>query len=116
MATPKRVLRAIEKRDGKVCVWHGLSCGEDVLVPQHRQGGMGGSRFKHRLSNVLWLCSHINGLIEDNADAADDARKLGIKVPFWDDTTEVPVTYPDGIKYLLDDFGGRRAEHETGNE
>lgn len=118
MATPKRVLSAIEKRDGgRVCAWPDHHpCDPETVVPQHRQGGMGGGNSKHRLSNVIWLCSRINGLIEDKSDWAEVARKFGVKVKLGQDTTQIKVTYPDGITYLLDDNGGRHAEHETGNE
>ena len=105
--TPKALLRDLEKRDGKECVWHGESCGTDVLVPQHRQGGMGGSKKKHRLSNVLWLCALTNGLIEADADLAEEARVRGIKISLHADPTVIPVLYPDGKRYYLDDFGGR---------
>lgn len=104
--TPKAVLRKIEARDGKVCAWHGESCGTDTLVPQHRMGGMGGSKTKHRLSNVIWLCSRTNGDIESDADLAKEARRRGIKVGFWADTTAVPVIYSDGEPRWLDDDGG----------
>lgn len=110
MTTPTRVLRALEKRDGKECAWHGVRCGEDTLVPQHRMGGMGGSKTKHRLSNVIWLCSQMNGDIEDDAELAEEARERGIKVAFWDDTTMVPVVYSDGTVWWLDDEGGRRGQ------
>lgn len=113
MATPKRVLRAIEKRDGHECVWHGELCGTDVLVPQHRQGGMGGSKTKHRLSNVIWLCSRMNGDIESDADLAEVARFRGIKVAFWEDPASVPVLYPDGKWWVLDDHGGKEPQDEV---
>lgn len=105
--TPKAALKQLEERDGHECSWHGLSCGTDVLVPQHRQGGMGGSKTKHRMSNLVWLCSLINGLIESDAGLAEEARRRGIKVPFWDATTSVPVLYADGRMFYLDDDGGR---------
>lgn len=101
--TPKPVLRAIEARDGHVCVWHGESCGTDTLVPQHRQGGMGGRRDKHRLSNVVWLCSLTNGEIESNPVMADEARVRGIKISLHADPATIPVRYPDGVFYLNDD-------------
>lgn len=71
---------------------------------------MGGSKTKHRASNLLWLCSLTNGLIESDADLGQEARERGIKVPFWADTTITPVLYPDGRWYLLDDIGGKE-EH-----
>lgn len=106
MSTPKHVLRAITERDGHECAWHGESCGTDTLVPQHRQGGMGGSKLKHRLSNVVWLCSLQNGLIESDADEAAEARRRGIKISQHDDPRMIPVEYPDG-KYWITDDGPR---------
>lgn len=106
MITPKPVLRAMTARDGHECAWHGESCGTDTLVPQHRQGGMGGSKLKHRLSNVVWLDSLTNGLIESDPDMAAEARRRGIKISQHDDPRTVPVTYPDGTYWLTDD--GRR--------
>ena len=106
MSTPKSALRKLEKRDGKECAWHGERCGTDTLVPQHRMGGIGGSKTKHRLSNVIWLCSRTNGDIEADADLAKEARRRGIKVGFWADTTAVPVIYSDGEPRWLDDDGG----------
>lgn len=105
--TPKAVLRALEKRDGHECAWHGESCGTDTLVPQHRAGGMGGRRDKHRLSNVIWLCSLTNGLIESDPALADEARSRGIKISMHADPTTTPVRYPDGRLFYLDDEGGR---------
>lgn len=109
-ATPRRVLRAIEARDGHVCAWHGESCGTDTLVPQHRQGGMGGSRTKHRLSNVIWLCSLQNGLIESDPAEATAARDRGIKISQHTDPCLVPVDFPDGLFWLTDD--GRRVRDD----
>lgn len=106
-STPKAVLRAIEARDGHVCVWHGESCGTDTLVPQHRQGGMGGRRNKHRLSNVLWLCSITNGLIESDPGMAEEARERGIKISLHADPTTIPVRYPDNRVFYLNDDGTR---------
>ena len=110
MSTPKRVLKAIEARDGHECAWHGESCGTDTLVPQHRQGGMGGSRTKHRLSNVIWLCSLLNGDIEAVAELAAEARRRGIKISQHTDPCLIPVEYPDGRYWLTDD--GRRTRDE----
>jgi len=108
--TPKAALRALEARDGHECVWHGETCGTDTLVPQHRQGGMGGRRNKHRLSNLLWLCSLTNGLIEADAELAEEARRRGIKISLHADPCVIPVEYSDGEVWWLDDAGGRRGQ------
>lgn len=88
MSTPKPVLRALEQRDGHVSAW----TGEDVpeLVPQHRQGGMGGRANKHRLSNVVWLESIINGLIESDPEWQAEAVRRGIKISLHADPRMVP--------------------------
>ena len=106
--TPKTVLRDLEERDGHECAWHGASCGTETLVPQHRQGGMGGRRDKHRLSNVLWLDSITNGLIESDPKIADEARARGIKISLHADPRSVPVRYSCGRSWLLDDDGGKQ--------
>lgn len=67
---------------------------------------MGGSRTKHRLSNVIWLCSLLNGDIEAVPELATEARRRGIKISQHTDPRHVPVTYPHGTYWLYDD--GRR--------
>jgi hypothetical protein len=109
--TPKTVLRALDERDGRVCVWHGETCDPATLVPQHRAGGMGGGKSKHRLSNVLWLDALTNGLIEADADMAAEARRRGIKISLHADPRHIPVEYPDGLFWLTDD--GRRLPADT---
>lgn len=106
--TPKAALKALERRDGHVSAWTGRDVPE--LVPQHRQGGMGGRKNKHRLSNLLWLESEINGLIESDAGWAEEARRRGIKISLHADPAMVPVEYPDGVLRWLDDDGGSREQ------
>lgn len=102
--------RLIKARD-RVCVWHGESCDPDLLVPQHRSGrGMGGSKSKNRLSNGVALCSLMNGLIESDAGLAAEARERGIKISLHADPVLIPVRYPDGDPWWLDDEGGRRGQ------
>jgi hypothetical protein len=102
--TPVRLLNELTKRDGHVSVWTG--CDVDTLVPQHRQGGMGGGASKQRLSNLLWLESDINGLIESDAAFAAEARRRGIKISLHDDPEAVPVTHAaHGLRCLLTDDG-----------
>jgi hypothetical protein len=98
MSTPKALLMALELRDGHVSAWTGDDCPE--LVPQHRQGGMGGRRDKHRLENVVWLESSLNGLIESDANLQREAVARGIKVASWHDPAHVPVRFSDGWYYL----------------
>ncbi len=71
-------MRALEERDGRRSAWTGNE--GETLVPQHRQGGMGGRKLKHRLSNVVWLGSEINGLIESDPRWQAEAVQRGIKI------------------------------------
>lgn len=88
-----------------------LHCGStgDDLVPNHRANrGMGGSKLRERPSNVVVLCSLLNGLIESDAQMAMDARWHGWKIETWEDPLEVPVhDNGSGKWYRLDDFYGR---------
>lgn len=103
---PKRLLDALDKRDGHVCSWTGVDTGR--LVPQHRQGGMGGRKDKHRLSNLVWLDSLINGLIESDPTYQAEARRRGIKISLHADPLEVSVEHViHGLVYL-DDAGNIR--------
>lgn len=104
MTTPKPLLKALEARDGHVSAWTGNDCPE--LVPQHRQGGMGGRRGKHRLSNVVWLESHLNGLIESDPAYQAEAVRRGIKVSGFDEPSHVPIHHAVHGLCLLDDDGG----------
>ena len=102
--TPKALLKALEQRDGHVSAWTGEDCPE--LVPQHRQGGMGGRRGKHRLSNVVWLESGLNGLIESDPEYQAEAVRRGIKVSGFGDPALVLIEHAVHGLVLLDDYGG----------
>lgn len=103
-SVPVRVLHALEARDGHRSAWTGMDVPE--LVPQHRQGGMGGRADKHRLSNLVWLESGLNGLIESDAAMQAEAVRRGIKISLHADPTRVPVEHViHGLVYL-DDEGG----------
>lgn len=100
--TPKVLLEAMEQRDGRRSAWTGNE--GDTLVPQHRQGGMGGRRGKHRLSNVVWLESEINGLIESDPGWQAEAVARGIKIGGHDDPELVEVRHAvHGLVLLRDD-------------
>ncbi|MBF4628917.1 hypothetical protein [Curtobacterium flaccumfaciens] len=100
--TPKRLLAAVEARDGRRSAWTGNEV--DTLVPQHRQGGMGGRKSKHRLSNVVWLESEINGLIESDPGWQAEAVQRGIKIGGHDDPELVEVRHAvHGLVLLRDD-------------
>ena len=106
---PVKMLDALDARDGHVSAWTGREyprgSDTDVLVPQHRQGGMGGRRGKHSLSNLVWLESEINGLIESDANYQLEANLRGIKVSLHGDPRLVPVNHAahDGEVWLTDD-------------
>jgi len=104
-ATPKTVLAAITARDGHQSAWTGQDVPE--LVPQHRQGGMGGRLDKHRLSNVVWLESLLNGSIESDPELQSEAERRGIKISLHTDPEHAPIQYPDGSWWLLRDDGTR---------
>ncbi len=100
--TPKAVLKALDARDGHVCAWLGYDTGR--LVPQHRQGGMGGRPGKHRLSNVVWLDSILNGDIESVPALQAEALRRGIKISLHADPASVPIDHArHGLVLLADD-------------
>lgn len=89
---PRKTLEVLLDRDGHICVM--TAADTERLVPQHRQGGMGGRADKHRPVNLLWLDSLLNGHIEADADWQTVAKVLGVKVPIWvEDPARVPVFY-----------------------
>ena len=107
MSTPKRLLKALTNRDGHMCVWTGLDT--DRLVPQHRQGGMGGGDSKHCIENLLWLDSIVNGLIESDPWYQAEAKRRGIKISQHADPKKEPVEYPSGRRFRLTAEGTREA-------
>lgn len=102
MTTPKALLAALDARDGHVCAWTGVDTGR--LVPQHRQGGMGGRKGKHRLSNLVWLDSILNGRIEAEPALQAEAVERGIKISGFEDPQVAPVRHAvHGRVRLFDD-------------
>lgn len=89
---PAGVLAKLTARDGRACVW--TATVSDRIVPQHRQGGMGGRKNKHRLANLLWLDSILNGLVKDNADLQATAMAWGIAISIHADPEKIPVYFP----------------------
>lgn len=110
---PSREVReAVMKRDK----WRCVRCGRDVTSYganfQHRKPrGMGGTRDAsiNKPSNGIVLCGSgttgCHGWVETHRAESHEA---GWSIPWWQDPLEVPVLYPDGNKYLLDDEGGRK--------
>lgn len=82
-------------------------CGAvDTAVPNHRiNRGMGGSKLLNKPSNIIALCSEMNGLIESDAQQATRAKANGWKLESWQEPEFEPVYYPlEGRWYYLDDF------------
>lgn len=108
---PKKALVALDVRDaerGRACVMTGTQT--ERIIPQHRQGGMGGRKSKHRLENLLWLDSIINGWIEDDAEWAAHAQAWGVKVLLWvKDVTAVPVYFAPEMTWFILEGESRRA-------
>lgn len=106
---PTKMLDALDDRDGHRSAWTGIEyvrgSDSDVLVPQHRQGGMGGRPDKHRLSNLVWLESEINGLITSDAAYQAEAKRRGIAISLHADPRVEDVNHAahDGRVFLTDD-------------
>lgn len=110
---PRRLLDALDKRDTHVCAWTGIDTGR--LVPQHRQGGMGGRKDKHRLSNLVWLDSLINGLIESDPTYQAEALRRGIKISLHADPLDEQVEHVvHGLVYLDDAGNVSKERHGEG--
>lgn len=104
--TPARVLRALDARDGRMCVMT-AAMGE-TLSPQHRQGGAGGRRGKHRLSNLVWLDSVMNGLIESDPEWQATAKAWGVKISLHADPGLIPVYFRHLHSWFVLDGDDRR--------
>ncbi|MGI6878798.1 hypothetical protein [Microbacterium sp. gxy059] len=104
--TPARALRALEARDGRVCVMTGTS--GERLVPQHRAGGMGGRRNKHELPRLLWIDSIMNGHIESDPEWQATAKAWGVKISLHADPERVPVWFRHEHTWFVLEGDGRR--------
>jgi hypothetical protein len=92
----------------KHCYHCGLS--DDTLVPNHRiNRGMGGSKTRDRPSNIVVMCSIMNGLIESSGSLAEQSKWFGWKLESWEDPLEAPIYDVMSAKwYLFDDNFGRK--------
>jgi phage terminase large subunit GpA-like protein len=83
-------------------------CGDtETLVPNHRASrGIGSPKSLNRPSNIVVLCSLMNGLIESDAKAAQTARRYGWKLSKYQNPTEQPYFDLVAGKWFLlsDDF------------
>lgn len=81
--------------------------GSPYLIPHHRKNrGMGGSKLLDRASNILSVCSGINGLMESDPEIANLARTYGWKLRTYESPLEVPIydSYEGEWYRLGDDF------------
>jgi hypothetical protein len=83
--------RAVLLRDGHRCPVCGLAADE---VNHRANRGAGGYKAGNTLANACAICRTCNGLIESNADTANTARHLGVKISRDDDPTRVPLWSP----------------------
>lgn len=85
--SPKEFARLLER--DHYC----LHCGEtEAVSPNHRiNRGMGGSKVRETPSNVVVLCSVMNGLIESDDRWASLAESYGWKLRSWQNTLTEPV-------------------------
>jgi hypothetical protein len=52
---------------------------------------MGGSKARDEASNVIVMCSRVNGLMESDPIVAEMAREFGWKLESWQIPANVPV-------------------------
>jgi hypothetical protein len=94
-----------------------LHCGEtERISPNHRiNRGMGGSKLLDKPSNLVLLCSEVNGLIESNSLHRDLALHYGWKLERWQVPEESPVFNTRTWKWeLLDNYYNKVTIEETG--
>lgn len=83
-----------------------VHCGEtEAVAPNHRANrGMGGSKARDVPSNIVVLCSSLNGLIESDDRWARVAKEYGWKLETWQNPAEIPVhDFQTREWYLLND-------------
>lgn len=106
MSAPTPVNRAVMlERDSHACSWCGAT---SQLEANHRRAvGLGGSKIRPGLEDLITLCSEHNTRIEGDLHA--EALRRGIKVPRWCSFPSlVPVFYGWAAEWwLLNRQGGR---------
>jgi hypothetical protein len=110
---PKDFARLVE-RDQRC-----LHCGEtEAISPNHRiNRGMGGSKLRDQPSNLVVICSILNGLIESDNRWASVANQLGWKLQSWQKPQDEPVFDTlSGNWFLLDDDFNRKVIEHQGRE
>ena len=74
---------------------------------------MGGSKIRNRKSNIITLCSIVNGLLEADADVARRGRRFGWKISAEDNPEQVPVYETWSNKWWILNDDGTRIDAET---
>jgi hypothetical protein len=84
---PKQFQKYLDRDKG--CV----HCGKtEAVAPHHRLNrGMGGSKVRDVPSNIVVLCSLMNGLIESSATYAHSARLAGWKLWSGEEPSQTPL-------------------------
>lgn len=78
---------------------------------------MGGSKLRDGSSNLVVLCSLLNGLIESDHRWARVAQEYGWKLNSWQDPKEEPVFDTlSGTWFQLDDDFNRKLVRPQGRE
>ena len=80
-----------------------VHCGDvETAVPHHRLNrGMGGSKERDVPSNIICLCSVMNGLIESSSEAAQTARDYGWKLVNGQDPILTPFFHAVQGEWLV---------------
>jgi hypothetical protein len=93
-------------RDRDSWCWH---CGtESTLVPHHRANrGAGGSKVLDTLQNVILVCAEFNQAMESDANVANWARDLGLKLSRY--ASPSAAVFDNYLKkwFYLDEKGNR---------
>jgi hypothetical protein len=102
--TPKQFQKYLDRDGG--CIHCGI---DDAVSPHHRANrGMGGSKARDVPSNIVVLCSWMNGLVESSALHAHHARLAGWKLWSTEDPKRIPLWDANIAEWvLLDDKFGR---------
>lgn len=101
----ERMRKMVYARDGEAC-WH---CGAtDGLSIQHRANkGMGGSKNRDRLDNLLTFCLEGNQRMESDAAFANEARDNGWKLSSWTPYTSPVWSAWQRQWFVIDPEGGK---------
>ena len=110
--TGKLTVAKVAPRDGRICAHCGAT---DGLSIQHRANkGMGGSKAREAMANGCILCVMFNVALEQNADDAARARRMGWKISKFDDPEKVPFWHAttQGWRMVFNDGTWRPATRD----